>query len=64
MSWIPWNGGECPVPEATLVDVKHRDGKAYIKILAGHGVTEDWSHEDNPRDIIEYRIHNEQNNNS
>ena len=24
--WIKWEGGECPVPEGTLVDVKYGDG--------------------------------------
>lgn len=24
--WIKWEGGECPLPKGTLVDVKYRDG--------------------------------------
>lgn len=24
--WIEWDGGKCPVPNGTLVDVKYRDG--------------------------------------
>jgi len=26
MSWIPWKGGECPVPKDTLVQIKFQSG--------------------------------------
>lgn len=62
--FIPWGGGECPVPLGTLVDVKHRDGDCYTRQKAGFpeqddgevGYAEDWSHSNCPGDIIGYRI--------
>ena len=32
--WIEWNGGECPVADGTLVDVRHRDGDEFLGQLA------------------------------
>lgn len=57
--WIEWNGGECPVPMGTLVDVVHRNGYKYCNQLAGASGShaEDWSWmDDHPADIISYRI--------
>lgn len=51
--WIKWEGGACPVPGDTRVEVKLRDGcveccqKAYFF---------DWSDIDSDTDIIAYRI--------
>ena len=65
--WIEWNGGECPVPEGTLVDVRYRNGKENYHVKAG--VMEDsggsapdwsatrWSNWDTYGDIIAYRLH-------
>lgn len=68
--WIIWEGGECPVAEGTLVDVKHRDGTEYLTQLAGvldesyeqddasRGFAHDWSIDENDNqegDIIAYR---------
>lgn len=61
--WINWNGGECPVPEGTLVDVKHRDGHEYCGVPAGMPVrAETWTHSDDehPGDIVAYRVSKEQ----
>lgn len=32
--WIQWDGGACPVPDETLVDVKYRDGRVRLAMLA------------------------------
>ena len=60
MNWIPWKGGECPVPKDTLVEVKRRNGETYSR-PAG---CLDWKHSKGPyssnkpysSDIIAYRI--------
>jgi hypothetical protein len=63
--WITWNGGECPVPVGTLVDVKHRDGDIYYNQSAGlklplpDGCAEDWGHSPSGGfvgDIVAYRV--------
>lgn len=62
--WIEWAGGECPVPEGTLVDVKHRDGDFGYECLAGtqESMSEGvalayrWSHAGTCGDIIAYRL--------
>ena len=70
--WIPWHGGECPVSEGTLVDVRYRDGDENIGVSAGllpsssgwvKGSANfwafEWRHRDNNGDIIAYRLHRE-----
>lgn len=64
--WIKWNGGDCPVPKRTLVDVEHRDGDFGTFLFAGtdeflpqsrgNANAEDWSHTDEGGDIIAYRV--------
>lgn len=60
--WIEWKGGECPVPEGTLIDVKYRDGHKQKGCPAGYTPTEfmrhaiDWAHDDDDEDIIAYRL--------
>lgn len=51
-AWIVWNGGECPVPEKTLVECRLRNGDT------GEDVAEvwDWSHGDYTYDIVAYRV--------
>jgi hypothetical protein len=34
--WVDWNGGECPVPLSTRVDVMYRDGIVAIDVIARH----------------------------
>ena len=52
--WIEWNGGECPVPGDTLVDLKFADKGSCAVVSAGQF---DWGHCDNPYfNIIAYRI--------
>ena len=50
--WIPWSGGECPVPAGVRVDVLLRNGKKRQEepgwLFWGHGQLDG--------DIIAYRI--------
>ena len=53
--WIPWRGGECPVPEGVACWVRFRDGLADIchtpeRLFWGRGIDED-----NEDDIVAYR---------
>ena len=53
--WIPWRGGECPVPEGVACWVRLRDGLADIchtpeRLFWGRGIDED-----NEDDIVAYR---------
>ena len=52
--WIVWGGGECPVEEGTLVDVRFRDGDDGINIEANNL---HWFHKNWTADIIAYRLH-------
>jgi hypothetical protein len=40
MKYIEWNGGECPVPNGTMVDIKLRGGKVFERQMAW-GSTDD-----------------------
>ena len=53
--WIPWDGGECPLPDESGCGVKHRDGEVFDSTFAGSRVANDWSHTSNDGDIIAYR---------
>lgn len=52
--WVEWGGGECPVEEGTLVDVRFRDGDDDRNIEA---IDLLWNHENWSADIIAYRLH-------
>lgn len=62
--WIEWGGGECPVEEGTLVDVRYRDGQE-LSTLPAKGKPEGgrdasrafWHNDGNLNDIIAYRLH-------
>lgn len=61
--WIEWHGGECPVAEGALVDVKFRNGRIENGTPAGeyNGSYSrmqaiDWSHNRFQSDIIAYRL--------
>lgn len=60
--WIKWEGGECPVPEGTLIDVKYRDGYKQKGCPAGYTSDEfmrraiEWTHDGVNGDIIAYRL--------
>lgn len=55
--WIEWNGGECPVGEGVVVEIKARDGEIQLDQAYGWN----WSHEKGSpvkdRQIIAYRLH-------
>ena len=56
--WIKWNGGECPVPDETLVDVKFNNGKESVSNKEGELAScWCWLNENNGHDISAYRIH-------
>lgn len=55
--WIKWNGGDCPIPLRTLVEVKLRYGTLKEAELAENY---NWYHFDLRSDIFEYRIVTEQ----
>lgn len=51
--WIEWRGGECPVPNSTVVQVKYRavydDDEQKASLCA-------WNHDGAYDDIIAYRV--------
>ncbi len=51
--WIKWDGGDEPVPEDSLVDLRFRCGDMYIGVL-NRGYY--WGHRNNGGDIIAYRV--------
>jgi hypothetical protein len=51
--WIPWAGGECPVDANVEVIIKDRSGKVWRFGVAGDY---DWNHDEEPLDILFYRI--------
>lgn len=64
--WIQLDGGEMPVEKGTLIDVKYRRGLVNLHVKAGEypsggSISErcaiDFKHDDNPDDIIAYRLH-------
>lgn len=62
--WIEWGGGECPVEEGTLVDVRYRDGRELIALPANYTATSAidashafWRNDGAINDIIAYRLH-------
>ncbi len=52
--WIEWKGGECPVHEGCVVQVKLRDG--YLSSTTFEACEYSWSHNDDSSDIIAYRV--------
>ena len=55
--WIPWSGGECPIPEGMAFDLRFRDGAKLIAASSDWPTAEwDWSCESGPYDIVAYRI--------
>ncbi|UCW44436.1 hypothetical protein [Pseudomonas phage PPAT] len=55
--WIEWNGGECPIPVGTKVDIIHRDGyKLSVKIGDIDIKYNVWYHYDDHEDIVAYRV--------
>lgn len=62
--WIKWEGGECPVPYGTRIDVEYRGGarardiRALVRKLTGHAATH-WEHINGSSDIVAYRLSKE-----
>ncbi|MHB3890066.1 hypothetical protein ACYBYO_25965, partial [Klebsiella pneumoniae] len=60
--WIDWSGGECPVIESAMVDVRYRDGSIH---KAQRADSYEWGHGyahfvTTGADIIAYRLHKPQ----
>ena len=55
--WIKWDGGECPVPPGTLVEVNFRDGSYESEYTADD---HRWINVGGDDDIISYRTITEQ----
>jgi hypothetical protein len=64
--WIVWNGGECPVPVGTLVDIQYRDGELHYGMFAYENSSSPerdagpafWRNDGEDNDIIAYRVVN------
>ncbi len=54
-NWIEWNGGEMPVKEGAIIDVKYRDGEIKYAVVAGERYAIDWNIDDVDADIVAYR---------
>lgn len=54
--WIEWSGGDCPVPEGTLVDVKFANGEPAAGVIPAEEW--DWTHDEpiDGFDIVAYRV--------
>ena len=58
--WIDWAGGECPLVDDALVEVRYRNEKSYhIKGINAAGKW-NWRHDGHEGDIIAYRLHQPQ----
>lgn len=53
--WIKWNGGNMPIPAATRIKVKYRDGDIK-QVLAGDIYSNDWTHTDHAGGIVAYCV--------
>ena len=54
--WLPWGGGDCPVPGDSKVSVMCRDGLILHDDLPNDRADEwFWSHAGHSSDIITYR---------
>lgn len=53
--WVKWDGGKMPVRKGTRVCVKYRNGFFCYNVKAGYEGAIRWTHENRPRDIVEYR---------
>lgn len=51
--WIPWLGGNRPVPGDTPVEVRLRDGSEHAEDLAREWI---WAHNGWNSDIVAYRV--------
>lgn len=56
VEFIPWEGGEMPVPRGTLVTVKHRSGKIATDRAGIPGRAHRWDHSGARGDIMGYFV--------
>lgn len=54
--WVPWRGGEMPVPSGTPIDVRYRDESEETGVEAGGPFANDWYHDGSNDDIVAYRV--------
>ena len=52
--WIPWEGGECPLPDDARIKVMTRNGVEHR--LPIHAGNQRWGHGGGQYDIIAYRL--------
>lgn len=50
--WIEWLGGECPIPDGQLVEIRFRNGDALVVAMAGAW---QWWHSGKKYDVVAYR---------
>ena len=50
--WIKWEGGECPVPKGTLVEVRIWAGEVGVDVAEAFW----WDHRGKTGDIVAYRV--------
>lgn len=65
--WIKWTGGDCPVHQGTLVDVRYQDGGEYFRVPAALykdgkaiGRAYNWAAHIGPGTIVAYRLSTKQ----
>ena len=62
--WTEWNGGSCPVPSGTIVDIRDADGTEWEGVVANPekgysdaaGTFWEWDFKDSPNNIVAYRV--------
>lgn len=54
--WIEWHGGECPIRNGEVVEVKKRYGGTELFQQQHHYCYQLWTHYGDGLDIIAYRI--------
>ena len=57
LDWRPWLGGECPVPEGVMAEIKYRIDHSNIKLVTeGAKLNWNWIGGSFTKDIIAYKI--------
>lgn len=55
--WIQWDGGDCPVPDETLVNLKVREeSKKTYRDYACNASFLSWKHSNSAHDVVAYRV--------
>lgn len=56
--WIKHDGGNCPVNEGDIIDVRYRDGGEHeaVTVTVVGAMNTVWCHTGTTNDIMEYRI--------